>query len=221
MRKYWPLLSATAVLSAILFCLPLLADFFVKNTEYVYPTVTDVKDYAVCSGVISEKDGALYVKANISESDIPYVTEGQTVEITGNALGDEVYFGKVSSISEKATTLQSGTSIRTVIKCDIKFEDKTDALKAGYNVTAKIITNVHEDAVIVPFDAVFSEGKNKYVYVVNDALANKQLIETSGETTDGYMVSVGVDDTTKVVIDPSDLEGGKVRVNAYPFGEAY
>ncbi len=221
MRKYWPLLTATAVITVLLFSFPLLADVFVKDTEYIYPTVTDVKDYAVCSGIIAEKDGKLYVKANISESDIPYVKIGQTVEITGNALGSNVYYGTVLDISEKATTIQSGTSTRTVIKCDIKFDDNTDTLKSGYNVTAKIITKVHNNAVIVPFDSVLNEGKNKYVYVIHDSFAKKQIIETSGETTDGYMVSVGVDDSSKVIYDPTGLNGADIRVNAYYFGEEY
>lgn len=221
MKKYWVLFTATAFITALFFTMPFISSAFVKDAEYIYPTVTDVNEYAVCSGTVSEENGKLVVKANISENDIPYVEIGQKVEITGNALGDSVYKGVVDNISSKATKIQSGTSTRTVVKCTVKIDGNVSKLKVGYNITAKIITKTHTDAVIVPFDSVMIEGKNKYVYLIEENTAKKKYVETDGETTSGFIISVGVDNKSQVVYNPLKLKGEEIKVNARAFSEGY
>lgn len=221
MKKYLTLLITTAAVGTLLFLLPILSPIIIPTAEYIYPTVKDVNNYSVCSGVISNDDGILYVTANISENDIPYVALGQTAEITGNALGKNIYTGKVSYVSQKASKIQSGTTSRTVIKCHIKIVGDTSELKEGYNVTAKIVTDTEKNAMILPFDTVMTEGNNNYIYVINGANAEKRYIETDGEIKDGYIISVGVDTDTKVVYNPTEYTSEKLRVTATARSEEY
>lgn len=221
MKKYWILLVLTAIGTAVFLTLPFLTSLFIKDAVYVYPTVSDVDNYAVCSGVVAEENGQLIIKANISENDIPYVKEGQQVIITGNALGEEKYNGTVSSISSKATKIQSGTSSRTVIKCDVKIDGDDSKFKVGYNVTAKIIVKTYSDAIVVPYNSVVLDGNNRYVYVIEDKTAIKKYIETDGETPDGFIVSVGIDKNSMVLYDADDLKGDQVRVSARLHNEGY
>ena len=221
MKKYWILFLSTAVVTALFLTMPFISSAIVKDAEYVYPTVSDINEYAVCSGVVTEENGTIIVNANVSENDIPYVEKGQEVEITGNALGDSMYMGRVKIISSRATKIQSGTSSRTVVKCNVAIQGDTSKFKVGYNVTAKIIIKTHKQAVVVPFDSVMLEGKNRYVYLVENNIAKKQYIETEGETTSGFIVTAGVDNKSMVVYNPSKLEGEEIKVNARAFSEGY
>lgn len=221
MKKMLYIIIPTVIITSVLLIMPIVSGFVTADVEYIYPTIEDVYNYAVCNGVISEENGVLSVTANISEHDIPRVREGQSVIITGSALGDTEHFGKVTSIATKATKQQSGGSSRTVLKCNIEFESATNDLKSGYNVTARIITNVTESAVVVPFDNCIIENGNYYVYLLQGNSAQRRLVDVSDETESGFVISSGVTSESMLICSPEKLEGSQVRVNAKAFGAGY
>ena len=53
MKKYWILFLSTAVVTALFLTMPFISSAIVKDAEYVYPTVSDINEYDVCSGVVT------------------------------------------------------------------------------------------------------------------------------------------------------------------------
>jgi len=94
----------------------------------------------------------------IDELDIGKVKVGQAVEMTLDAVADQVVKGKVTSVS------QEGTAQNGVANFDVSIAlDKSEAIKVGMSLQADIIVEKKEGALVVPIEAVHQFGGKSYV----------------------------------------------------------
>lgn len=91
----------------------------------------------------------LKLEMNISELDLSKIAEGQTVDITADAIPGEVFQGKVDRVSINGTT----TNGFTTYPATILLEDY-GGLNPGMNVSADIIVERVENALSIPAAAV-------------------------------------------------------------------
>lgn len=144
----------------------------------------------------------------VPEKEINRVKKGQTAYITSDNLKNERYTGwlkRVSPVIDPA----SGTFQVTI---GVKNIDNT--LRAGMFVNAFIVTDVHEDAILIPKTALVYENEAMSVFVVKDSIAHKitldigfedyEKIESLNDIFEGDKVIVvgqaGLKDQTKVKI---------------------
>lgn len=92
----------------------------------------------------------LEMTALVNEADIGRVKVGQDVEFTSSAYADEVFKGKVETITPQATTV-SNVQYYSVL---ISVEDPKGLLYSGMSVSAKIIVERASDVLTVPMMAV-------------------------------------------------------------------
>ena len=95
----------------------------------------------------------LKLTINVSELNISQLQPGQKVEITAEALPDQVFYGVVDSVSINGTTTKGFTTYPVTIVLE-----EFGALNPGMNVSAKVIISQETNALCIPVSAVNSDG---------------------------------------------------------------
>lgn len=125
----------------------------------------------------------LEVTTNISEYDISKINIGQVVKITGEGVGDKEYEGIVKYISPNAEIDRNGQSTETVVEVKIEIKDKNTGFKPNFSANIEINTAKKKDALIVPYEVLYSEKDGtKVIFTVEDGKAKRNVIETGIES---------------------------------------
>lgn len=211
------LIVAALLFSAgyIAFCVPEAAESFlpfsrtVRAESYTYtPTVT-AKGTIIKSG-----DGWIAVVA-VNEGDILSVETGQSVKLSGAALPDGEFFGKVTTVSDTAyTSALSAASIpMTVVDVTVNIEEGDKALlRSGYSVTAQLRTGEERTVNMLPYSVIGQDEAGEYVYVLENGIAVRHDILTGIELSDRTEIVQGVTAEDVVLTNPETLfEGARVR----------
>ncbi|MFQ5603891.1 MAG: efflux RND transporter periplasmic adaptor subunit [bacterium] len=145
---------------------------------------------------------------HIPEKEIRTISKGQTAYITSQHLNNERFSGWIKRVSPVVDP-QSGT-----FKVTIGIRNKNNRLRPGMFVNVHIITDTHNNTVLIPKTAIIYENENIHVFVVRDSIAHKitlkagyqdfEKIESlSGIAADEKIIVVGqagLKDQTKVKI---------------------
>ncbi len=157
----------------------------------------------------------LEVKADVKEVEARYIKLGQKVVVTGDGIDEKtVVEGTVTHIASTARSVQSSTGTDTVIGITVTIENPPEGLRPGLTVTAKIITNTRENAVIIRYAMyIETEDGRPAVYVVDNGIAKLVPIEI-GITADlDIEVTGGLKGGETLVVNPPQTlsDGTKVR----------
>jgi HlyD family secretion protein len=145
----------------------------------------------------------LQVLAYFDEPDIGRLAIGQPVEIVWDAKPGLVWHGHI--LEAPTTVITYGT--RNVGECLITVDDAHGDLLPNTNVTIKVTTMRRQNVLILPHEALHTEGAVNYVYrVVGD-----RLVKTA--------VQVGVVNPVSAEIVSGLKEGDKVALNATTEGD--
>jgi len=142
-------------------------------------------------------DGAEQMKAvvQVSEALVPKLAAGDTASVSVSAAGQT--FEAVIRSVERAANLQ--TRLYTVT---LALPSGTDGLLAGMFADVTFHTDVSENTIVVPTEAVLTRGETQYVFVVEDGTARHVEVRTgltgngvteilSGLTAGQQLVTVG------------------------------
>lgn len=158
-------------------------------------------------------DENLVIVVHVPENDAGNIELGQDVEISGGAIGNHRYTGYIELIHPLVAPRQMGTTVETVVTVEISAVGTT-RLRAGNTVDADIVTNIHEDTLVVPLMSTVSAGGGEtFVFVVNDeSILERRDIEL-GEFSDMYIEALGILPNDRVVASPTIMmyEGMQVR----------
>jgi len=130
----------------------------------------------------------------VPEKEISRVKKGQTAFITSDNLKNKRFTGwlkRVSPVIDPA----SGT-----FKVTIGVKNVDNDLRAGMFVNAFIVTDVHDDAVLIPKTALVYENEAKSVYVVKDSLAYKITLNVGFEDHEKVESLDGIQEGDKVIV---------------------
>ena len=123
---------------------------------------------------------ALTMTMNIDELDISSVKVGQDVEVTADALENQVFHGVVNKVSVIGTSQNGVTTYPVeVLLSDVENTD----LIPGMNVSATIVLEKKDDVLLIPTTAV--------------KRGNKVKMLGSGEEVE---IETGIDDGTQVEV---------------------
>jgi HlyD family secretion protein len=140
------------------------------------------------SAIRLDDTSQLLVDVEISEVDINAVAIGQPVELTFDAILDEVFHGEVIEVS-RVGTISSGVVNFTV---KIKLTDADESVKPGMTAGVTITTQQLENVLLVPNRAVRLVDNRRVVYV----LQNGELVAVNivlGATSDLNSEVIGGD----------------------------
>jgi HlyD family secretion protein len=126
----------------------------------------------------------LHLDVSLSESDIARVKQGQTVGISFDALPDQTFEGKVSSISP---TAQEQNSVVTYL-VRVDFDPKGADIKAGMTASASFIIEEKQGVIQVPNRAIKTSGPEKSIQVLYKGKLEHVIVETG--ITDGTVTEI-------------------------------
>lgn len=144
-------------------------------------------------------DSALYVSAPVDEVDVPAVERGMPARITMDAFPGRAFPGHVSRIA--AYVLDIEKQARTV-KVEVAFDEPPADihLLAGYSADAEVITDVRENVLRVPTEAVMEGGR---VFIVDgEGVLRLRDVDTGLRNWDFTVIRGGVAEGDLVVLSP-------------------
>ena len=111
---------------------------------------------------------------SLNEVDVTKVKTGQKTILTFDAIPDLSITGEVTEIDVLGTVTQG------VVTYNIKigFDTQDERVKPGMSVSAAIITDMKQDALLVPNSAIKSNGNGQYVEVMTNNMPQSQSVET-------------------------------------------
>lgn len=153
--------------------------------------------------VISDTDD-LFLTAQVDESQIARVKEGQTVEITSRGESKRAYKGTVTKISPQAHEVTSAGATRSLVDVTVRILNPDADLLPNLSVDAAIDVRVNPRTLSVPYEAVQEDqAGQEYVMAVQDGRIRRCNIQTGEEFTDTVEVVSGLSGNEQVVLSPS------------------
>ena len=153
----------------------------------------------------------LKLEMNISELDLSKIQEGQTVDITADAIPGEVFTGVVDRVSINGTT----TNGFTTYPATILLEDY-GGLNPGMNVSAGIIVERAENVLSIPASAI--QRGNTVLVPLEGCLSPDGASVLDPTKTEERIVTLGGGDGEFVEITSGLSEGDTVLVPAQAQG---
>src|SRR5688572_505653 len=154
----------------------------------------------------------LKVDFRVPEIALSQVRDGQTLQVTLDAIPDRAYDGRVYAINPLIDA--NGRSV--VIRAHVANRD--GKLRPGMFARVRLFTSEVKDSALVPEESLFPVGDDKYVYKVVDGKALRQRVEI-GQRRDGKVEITSGLAPDDVVVTAGHLkirDGAAVTVAAQP-----
>jgi HlyD family secretion protein len=135
----------------------------------------------------------------VDELDLPNIKTGQKAEVRVDAIPGKVLSGEVSQVSTVGTTTSGVTSYDVVIT--VNNTDKSE-LKYGMTATAEILFQDKKDVLVLPIQAMQTQGGKRYV----------TLQKPDGTFEEKHEVKIGLSSKTGVEVTEGLNAGDKVVV---------
>lgn len=162
-----------------------------KVGELVQPTAQDA--------VIVILPVALYeIKVNIYEEDVVKIKTGNTVEITLVAFPGEKFQGTIVSISPAEKIIEDVV----YYEITIGFEEAPEGIKPGMTADLVIQTDLKENVLIIPGDAIQKKEGKTIVKVFKNGLIQEREVEIGLKGVDNMLEIIsGLQEGEKVILD--------------------
>jgi membrane fusion protein, copper/silver efflux system len=150
---------------------------------------------------------SVWVQADIFESDIPLIRNGQAVKITAPTVAGALQ-GTIGFLQPSVDSQTRTMSAR------IQVSNPQMRLRPGMFVQVSFQTPTGTDIIAVPRSAVLDTGKEKVVYVAKDnGVFEKRPIETAATSDDYYAVASGIGAGERVVTHGNFLLDSQTRLS--------
>lgn len=175
----------------------------------VISKAVEVNGFATSSqpAYIIANDDMMSVTFSVSESVKNTLESGAEISVERNGA---VYEGVITEIGN-AVNQQTGLfQVKAMVYADGK------ELPSGVSVKLTAKTYKAEDAVIIPYDAVYYESDGAYVYVVKDGTAKKTMVTTGLFDEENIEITSGlqVEDVVITSWSPRLLDGAAVQTSS-------
>lgn len=137
----------------------------------------------------------------IGEDVFSKVKVGQSLTITGSAF-EKSYKGSITNIGAVAT---QNTSSTAYVTATASIEEPDTALKSGFNIKAKIVTETLKDVLIIPSNCVSQDDNGEFVYRLNGNKSEKVYIKTDEITSKGTIITSGINEGDYIITNPDSV----------------
>ena len=117
---------------------------------------------------------------HVPERELNRLKKGQSADLKLDALPGQAFTGRIERISPVVDPT-TGT-----FEVTVEIRDKSGRIKPGMFGRVHIVYDTHEDVLLLPKEAVQSEDDESAVYVVEDSIAVRRLVEP-GYVDDRYV----------------------------------
>lgn len=145
-------------------------------------------------------DSGFVVRARVDEQDIAQVATGQRAEISGEDLGSKKLRGHVVSIGAVAQKSDDPSNTSRQVITTIGLDQTLPFLRDGMTVDIDILTADRAGVIVVPTDAVATDGTGKYVYTLDaNGLTKRTPVVTGSSNDTQTIVTSGLHTGDRVV----------------------
>lgn len=148
----------------------------------------------------------------LDESDLNMIGLGYQVEVSFDALADQVFTGAVTQIDPTLVTSNGVSVVRALVQLDESSFAKPQTLPAGLNATVEVIGGKAENALLVPVEALREISDGQYaVFVMVDGVPELRMVEVGlmdysfaeilSGVAEGDVVTTGVVETNSAATD--------------------
>jgi RND family efflux transporter MFP subunit len=147
---------------------------------------------------------------HVPERQMGKLQRGQRVNLNFDALSEKSFDGYVERISPIVDP-SSGT-----IKVTVRMSDPQRLLKPGMFGRVNIIYDIHNETLLIPKEAVITEDRESYVYIVKDTLVFQQNVKTGFTNATHLEILNGLSegDTVVTIGQTSLKDSAKVQIIA-------
>ncbi len=158
--------------------------------------------------------GPLQAQVNLSEIDSVKVAEGQKATMTLDAFPNVTFTGKVSSINTNGVVSSGVTTYPAVIT----FDSGNDHIYPNMAVSAKIITSIKNDVILVPTAAIQAGQNGSTIRVMKNNVVSTVPVEIGDSNDTQTEITSGISEGDVVVIGSTSSTSGTSGATTSPFG---
>ncbi|OGV88589.1 hypothetical protein A2Z41_01900 [Microgenomates group bacterium RBG_19FT_COMBO_39_10] len=142
-----------------------------------------------------ESEGTPLASFNLSEIDILQVKTGQKATITLDSLAGKTFTGKVVSV-DRIGNVTSGVTTYPII---IQFDISSEQILPNMTATAEIITEIKENVLWVPSQAIKTQAGQAIVKVLVNGEEQEREVEVGLENSDQAEIISGLNEGETVI----------------------
>ncbi|MEA2006287.1 MAG: efflux RND transporter periplasmic adaptor subunit [Acidobacteriota bacterium] len=135
------------------------------------------------------------VHATVLESEIRKMKVGREVELTFSSYPEKSFKGTVKAISPIVNPEDK------TCKVIIDVANPGEEIKPGMHVDVEIASNIYENRLLIPQEAVLVRGGRRMAFVVENGLAKWRYIQVGFENEDFVEVLEGIEEGEQVIIE--------------------
>ncbi|HKI88928.1 MAG TPA: efflux RND transporter periplasmic adaptor subunit [Draconibacterium sp.] len=136
----------------------------------------------------------------VEEIQITKIAEGDSVEITVDALPDKKYAGEVIKIANIGQELNGIES--KVFRVLIEIKGSNPELKPAMTANNDIILKNVSDVLTIPRECLFSQNGNDFVYLKKSGKIYKKKVIAGTENEEKIMIKQGLNENDKILFTP-------------------
>ncbi len=158
--------------------------------------------------------GLLYLKCDVLAEDMAGVKVGTQVRIENKDLNLMDLSGSVRKIYPTAFSKLSELGIsQKRVTVEIALDKSAPELKAGYEVTAKLIVLKNENTLLINKKALFEHQGQDAVFIVENGMSALRVVQKGIENDDQVEIVSGLKAGEQVILSPEDTlkEGSRVE----------
>ena len=166
--------------------------------------VGDLVAASVPQGITLVDDGSVSVQADFDENRAVDLAPDQAATVTPDAMPDLALPAVVTRVDAVAERGGSGSA---TLRAELAFAPAgagsipQDAVRPGYTVTARVVVRRIPDALVVPLEAILSQGGASYVFRVRQTAEGRGVAQR-------VAVEVADRNATLAAVRAPDLEAG-------------
>lgn len=136
----------------------------------------------------------VFVSMNVNEQDIKIIKKNQSVEFTVDALGEEVFKGKIDRITPAVDPKTRTVEVKAIVN------NPGNRLLPGMFARAKIITAEKSDKIMVPSSALIKKDeKDAEIYLISKNLVFKQKVKIGKEYGSETEILEGISEDDEII----------------------
>lgn len=175
---------------------------------------SDTSSSSQSVGNVKLEGGNLQALVNLTEIDVTKVKVGQKVTLVLDAFSDKTFTGKVSAINTNGSVSSGVTTYPTTIT----FDTSTDSIYPNMAVTATIIINVKQDALLIPSGALQTQNGITSVRVLKNGNITQVEVQV-GESSDTQTeIQSGISEGEEVITGTAATGASSGTTTTSPFG---
>ena len=148
------------------------------------------------------------VALSVPEKEIGTIQSGQQVTFTVNALGDQVFMGKIVNRGVTASAISHAYKVKAIV------DNRSHQLLPGMVCKVRTENTGGNNAIVVPQQAIQISGQDKFVWLVKDGKAHRQGVTTGDVINEGVVVETGLTTGDVVITEGQNKVSEDVKVKS-------